>query len=44
MVDYRDSSERFVSGVFDRYGLPIDWIDFIDHIWSFIRFYGREGF
>lgn len=37
---YRDGAERVISGVFDKYGLPPDWIDFIDQVWSFIRFYG----
>lgn len=37
---YRDGTEREISGFFDKYGLPSDWVDFIDQVWSFIRFYG----
>ena len=39
-VLYRDGGERTITGTYDKYGLPTDWADFIDHVWSFIRFYG----
>lgn len=33
-------SERIVTGTYDKNGLPVDWADFIDSVWNFMRFYG----
>lgn len=39
-IDFKRSGQRSFSGVFDMYGLPLDYPDFAETVLEFIPFYG----
>lgn len=39
-VDFRKSPQRIIHGTYDKNGLPDDWAEFAETVFSFMRFYG----
>lgn len=39
-IDYLSGEQRVLTGTFDKHGLPDDFPDFMETVFSFIRFYG----
>lgn len=40
-IDFKKGSQRIVTGSFDKKGLPEDWPELAEEIYSFISFYGH---
>ena len=39
-VNFKKEPQLVIKGSFDKNGLPSDWPEFADEIFSFMRFYG----
>jgi hypothetical protein len=39
-VDFKKKPQLVLKGTYDKNGLPEDWPEFAEEIWSFMRFYG----
>lgn len=39
-VDFKGGTQRVITGIYDKDGLPSCWDDFMDDIWNFTQFYG----
>lgn len=39
-VDFKKNPQRVIQGSYDKNGLPDDWAEFADTVFSFMRFYG----
>ncbi len=39
-LSYKSSGRKTISGLYDRDGLPDDWAEFAQMLWSFMRYYG----
>ena len=39
-IDYKKNPQRVIKGIYDKKGLPDDFADFAEKVFSFMRFYG----
>lgn len=39
-IDYKKNPQRVIEGSYDKNGLPVDFADFAETVFDFIRFYG----